>query len=185
MITFLISILILILILMISDRTNFVRVKNGRVYEVVDLPNQQVAAKYMNKLDSNARELINHLVRIGDKYAPMLVERYNPQNLIEVSPINTDSTSYTINKGQVLALCLRNEHMPRWVFYDINTLTFVLIHELAHLSINEHQHIPKFWNAFRHLLFVAAEIGIYVPINYQQFPREYCGLQITSNPTYQ
>ena len=66
--------------------------------------------------------------------------------------------------------------------HDINTLTFVFIHELAHISIPYDGHPPEFWEAFRQLLLDASEIGLIELIDYEQYPVEYCGMEINSNP---
>ena len=44
--------------------------------------------------------------------------------------------------------------------HDINTLTFVFIHELAHISIPYDGHPPEFWEAFRLLLIDSNNIGL-------------------------
>ncbi len=111
-----------------------------------------------------------------------LLEYYNPDNLVENSPKNIDGdTSYTYNDGSTLALCLRHAKNNHEV-HDINTLTFVFIHELAHISIPYDGHPPEFWEAFKRLLLDANTIGLIEIIDYEQYPVEYCGMEINSNP---
>ena len=128
-----------------------------------------------------------------------LLMYYNPDNLVENSPKNINGdTSYTYNDGSTIALCLRNTKnnttnviLPdgsvsrsdtMYSIHDINTLTFVFIHELAHISIPYDGHPPEFWEAFRLLLIDSNNIGLIDLINYEQYPVKYCGMEINSNP---
>src|SRR5690242_13768680 len=65
-----------------------------------------------------------------------LFERYNKDAIYEISPLNkANLTSYTENKGEQLVLCLR-EKMPKNgenQLHDINTMMFVVCHELTHI----------------------------------------------------
>ena len=70
------------------------------------------------------------------------------------------------------------------VLIDINTLTFVALHELAHLMTQSFGHKTEFWKNFKFLLKEAKEIGIYQPDDYKKSPKEYCGMKITDNPLY-
>lgn len=65
---------------------------------------------------------------------------------------------------------------------DSNTLTFVGIHELAHLMTTEVGHTPLFWSNMEVLLEVAVKHKLYRPENYESQPKQYCGIEITSSP---
>ena len=67
---------------------------------------------------------------------------------------------------------------------DENTLTFVAIHELAHIATKSVGHKQEFWDNFKFLLTNAREAGLYKPEDYKRKPREYCGMKITDNPYY-
>ena len=45
-------------------------------------------------------------------------------------------------------------------------------------------HKQEFWENFKFLLEGATEIGIYVPEDYKEKPREYCSMMIKDNPYY-
>lgn len=123
--------------------------------------------------------------------ARRLLNLYNPDNLAENSPRDPEGdTSYTIDKGAILALCLR-ERDPAHAgdpavhdIHDINTLTFVALHELTHIAIEELDHPRRFWEAFKFLLGEAAAAGILRAVDYSAAPAEYCGLRIDYNPLY-
>jgi len=56
-------------------------------------------------------------------------KNYKDGNLTEASENGGSSTSYTINKKDMF-LCIRNSDNG---FTDINTLTYILLHELSHV----------------------------------------------------
>lgn len=120
-----------------------------------------------------------------------LLKRYNPDNLIEHSPRKIGSdTSYTLNKGELIALCLR-ERDPKsmgdpsiYDFHEFNTLVFVALHELTHIAIDELGHSQTFWMTFRFLLEAAEDAKIYISPDYEKNPQHYCGVLINYNPRY-
>ena len=114
-----------------------------------------------------------------------LLDLYNPDNLAENSPKDpSGDTSYTLNKGAVVAICLRERAARAENIHDLDTLTFVTIHEMAHIAVKDIDHPPRFWEAFRFLLEAAEEAGIYRSADYAKAPHQYCGLSIDYNPRY-
>jgi hypothetical protein len=67
---------------------------------------------------------------------------------------------------------------------DINTLTFVALHELGHLMTESIGHEREFWVNFRYLIKKANQLGIYEPVDYSKSPQSYCGMEITDSPLY-
>jgi hypothetical protein len=140
-----------------------------------------------------------------------LLSRYNPDNLAENSPMDPQGdTAYTIDKGSVLAICLRTKSQSdlkeevscegalkngtkdcapliRAVahsIHNIDILTFVTFHELAHIAIEEHDHPKRFWQAFKFILQEARLAGILLGTNYTKVPERYCGMDVDYNPLY-
>jgi hypothetical protein len=120
-----------------------------------------------------------------------LLARYNPDNLAENSPRDpSGDTSYTIGKGDVLALCLRERDPLRagdprlYDIHDLNTLMFVMVHELTHVAILDLDHPPRFWRAFKFLLAESVKAGVLDPVNYDRLPEEYCGMSIDYSPLH-
>lgn len=68
-----------------------------------------------------------------------------------------------VNKGYEIYICLDGD--------DVNSATYVLIHELAHMSVPEYDHTNAFWNNFKKLKKLAIEHGLYTP----EGSRTYCG----------
>jgi hypothetical protein len=114
-----------------------------------------------------------------------LVNNYNPDRIYEISPRNSsNSTSYTENK-RTLILCLRRK-TPNAAgeneLHDVNTIMFVMLHELSHMMNNTWDHGEDFWILFKFILLNAVEAGIYQSVNYKKYPINYCGLVLEYNP---
>ena len=73
---------------------------------------------------------------------------------------------YNTNKGGDIAVCLDGE--PNEIFH-------VLIHELAHCTVDEYEHSPKFWNNYIELRDICVDLGIYDKIPNKT---EFCGEHI-------
>jgi len=117
-----------------------------------------------------------------------LLDRYDPDKLAESSPHNpTGDTSYTLDKGRLVALCLRQKRPDSDGLHDATLLWFVKVHELAHIGLDETGHPPVFWETFKFLLHECADAGL-VPSgrwpDYAQNPVDYCGLHVDYSPFY-
>lgn len=105
-------------------------------------------------------------------------------SILSEAAIDKRYTTYTINKKD-MHICLRtrdnNENL-----YDINTLMYVILHELAHLCNYDKNDNPinghglEFKNIFQMLVKEAINIGIYEYVNYEKMPQEYCGIIIST-----
>lgn len=163
-----------------------------RVHDVHEHPQQ--AADTLSVLNNTVIELMRYLrdkyVRgeLGNKYPARklsvrkMLARYNPDNLAENSPKDPNGdTAYSIDKGSIIAICLRSKRTGE--IHDLDILKFVTIHEMAHIAINAIDHPPEFWSTFRFLLEDAAEAGIFTSPDYNKYPTEYCGIDVNYNPT--
>lgn len=157
-----------------------------------DYTDKEAAAKTMSDLNIIGHSLTDYLV---DRYgtagghtralmARNLQKRYGGSaSLRETHPHNKENdTSYTIDKGDILSLCLRTGSGD---LHDFETLKFVFLHELTHIAANVYQHPDKFWQMFKIILQESEAAGLYRPINYSNRPVKYCGkLDISYNPYY-
>jgi len=166
---------------------NLVSVKsstNGQTYSVQNLPDKEEAANKMAELQSKIEKLIdfykNDPSAMGDPRVKVMVERFNPNNMVENS-LDDDSTSYSENKGEKIVVCLRDKTQG-YPFVDMNTVTFVVLHEMAHLMTITIGHTPEFWANFRRILQDSIQCGIYQEVNYSKNPTPYCGMTITDSP---
>ena len=116
-----------------------------------------------------------------------LIRNYDSNQIYEISPLNTSGvTSYTQNK-KTLILCLRKKETDESgnnKLHDINTIIFVVIHELSHMMNNLWGHKMNFWILFKFMLLNACECGIYEPVDYRKYPVYYCGLLLSYNPLF-
>ena len=107
----------------------------------------------------------------------------DPYRFVESTP-DAEHTSYSVNKGEKIHMCLRQREGTNEKLVDENIMVFVALHELGHVITPTLGHGPDFWNNFAWLIKQAEAIGIY---NYQDFkahPVSYCGLKITDSPSY-
>jgi hypothetical protein len=86
---------------------------------------------------------------------------------IHGSRMNRGTIGYNVNKGYEIYICLDKD--------DINSAMNVLIHELAHVTVDEYDHSPEFWASFKDLKALCKTLGIYTPI---EGSIEYCGITI-------
>jgi len=161
--------------------------KDGNIYCVRDseLARQEEAANLL----ATVTEKCKHLVRyMQDNYGQQenvqrLVSGFNPKKVMETLPTST-LTAYSENKGEKVAFCLNKKKDNDANLIDEHTLTFVAIHELAHIATKSIGHKSEFWENFRFLLEKAKEAHIHDPTDYKKSPKEYCGMTITDNPYY-
>ncbi len=92
------------------------------------------------------------------------------QSFTEI-PLRQGSSSYTENKESI-TLCLKNPEDGS--YYDMNTIMYVSLHELAHSISTTIGHGDEFKKNFSALLQLAAQKGIYDPSI--PIPETYCGI---------
>jgi len=126
--------------------------------------------KLVDYLKENMNEFPENLSHIKD-----LIKRTKVINIME-TPKDEKYTSYTINKGEKIVFCLRSKYVEE--IHDMNTLMYVVIHELAHVGCPEYGHTPLFKKIFKFLLLQSKKIKIYTPIDYRIKPQNYCGMVI-------
>lgn len=154
--------------------------KQYLVREHVDAP---ASATMLEQIDHRIQALLGYLSEHGNQYPEyvpyidQLLKNGPRIKLTEASP-KSRHTSYTINKGEEIAICLRD---PQDRMHDINTIMYVTIHELAHVACPEVGHTPLFREIFVFLLKISIQIGIYNQVNYQKTPQAYCGIVIREN----
>ena len=195
-----ITVLVIIIIYQIREffpsdplsKTNYVATRDNKRFRVHDhFNNAQEAANLLSFLDDRATDLIRNLQRQYGNNSGMagnatrrLLARYNPDNLVESSPNGSQKdTSYSIDKGAIIAMCLRSRD-GTYRLHDKNILTFVLIHELAHVAADVNDHPPEFWRIFQFLLKEAEKNNVIRNIDYSKNPVEYCGLKVDFNPYF-
>lgn len=160
----------------------FIKSKNdNQFYLVRNLPDKQKAAETLSTLADDLDKLVKHMYA---KYpdnddVKRLYKNFNKNNISEGSP-DSNYTSYSVNKGEKIVLCIRQKDTNN-SFVEKNVLLYVSIHELGHLMTDEIGHTPTFWTNFKFLLTEAVDIGIYKKVDYSKQPADFCGIKVSSS----
>ena len=157
---------------------------DGNRYCVRDRQKLELAADLLAKVTNKCKLLVEYMKEKHptDPRVIKLVKGFNPKSINETLP-TSELTAYSENKGEKLAFCL-NTTKTGDKLIDIDTLTFVAIHELSHIMTTSIGHKQDFWQNFKFLLENAKAANIYQPVNYKKEPKEYCGMTIHDNPYY-
>jgi WLM domain len=158
---------------------------DGNRYCVRDRVDTKEAADLLAKVTQNMKDLVKYMQEKhgDDERVQRLVKGFNPKKISETLP-TSELTAYSENKGEKIAFCLNKTKNSENTLIDLNTLTFVSIHELSHITTTTIGHKQDFWLNFKFLLENAKAAGIYNPVDYKKNPESYCGMIITDNPYY-
>ena len=151
-------------------------------YLVRNLEDKNLAADMLAKLRGKLEKICEIMKNKypNDESVSRMNDRFNSENITE-SGKNNQYTSYSVNKGEKVVFCIRQKDEDESIV-DENTLTFVAIHELAHIMTKSVGHTPEFWSNFKRLLKEAVEQNLYVKENYSSNPKEYCGIKVSDSP---
>lgn len=160
---------------------------DGKQYKVRDMADKMEAANLMAKLRLRLTKLCGILEqKYPDKpQVKLMIKNFrsDPHRFLESTP-DSEHTSYSVNKGESIHLCLRQRQGPDESLVDENVMTFVALHELAHVCTESVGHGPDFWNNFGWLLKEAEANNLYTYTDFSAHPVSYCGVYITDSPRY-
>ena len=158
--------------------------KDGNKYCVRDRQKLELAANLLATVTEKCKKIVKYMKEKhpDDERTKRLVKGFNPKKINETLP-TSELTAYSENKGEKIAFCL-NTTKDGDKLIDINTLTFVALHELSHRMTVSIGHKQEFWQNFKFVLENAKECGVYEPVNYKKKPTQYCGMTINDNPYY-
>jgi len=158
--------------------------RDGNRYCVREREKLELAADLLAQVTEKCKKLVVYMKEKhpDDERVKRLVAGFNPKRISETLP-TSELTAYSENKGEKIAFCLnKTKHGDRLI--DLDTLTFVALHELSHISTKSIGHKQEFWQNFKFVLENAKESGIYIPVDYKKNPKEYCGTTIDDNPYF-
>ena len=187
LIIIIVIIFIICLILYKKKTNNTINVKSdldNENYLVQNLPQKSSAATTLSIIRKRIFILRDYLEKNIDSYPTykpyieQFIHRINNLVLTENDP-RGKYTSYTVNKGDKITLCLRSKKTEK--LHDINLIMYVVLHELAHVACPEINHTKLFKKIFIFFLKIASKLKIYQIKDYQIDPTEYCGLIINEN----
>ncbi len=152
------------------EAANMLATLKNIIRKIVDY----IMAKINNKQFANTQRYIT--------YKPYILTLESKIKTVEIkeTPENSNYTSYTVNKGDEIVFCIRSKTKP-YNIHDINLITYVLLHEIAHIACPEYDHTPLFKQIFKFLCEEAIEMGIYTKINFYLHPHMYCGMNINDS----
>jgi predicted metal-dependent hydrolase len=155
-----------------------IKTSDGQYHMVRDLPDKKAAAELMSEIKRRMTTLSKHMINKGND---VLNERFSNATIHETD-LSESGTSYSINKGKELSICMRNKDTKK--IHNINLLMFVCIHEMAHLMSNSYGHNDEFDGNFKKLLQEAVKLGLYSNEDYSKNNVEYCGMTVDHNPLF-
>jgi predicted metal-dependent hydrolase len=167
----------------INNEVTYVQSKfDNRKYLVRNVKDKQEGCELLAKIRAKLEKISGIL---NEKYGnedriKRLMKKFNPDKISETG-VSNKYTSYSINKGEKIVLCLRAKDENQTLI-DENTITFVALHELAHIMTKSIGHKPEFWDNFKFILKEAVDNEIYIPEDYKKSPKSYCGIMVTDNP---
>lgn len=160
---------------------------DNKEYLVRDMADKQQAADLMASIRIKMSNLKVHLEsKYPDKpQVKQLNTNFEPDpNRFYESTPDSDLTSYSVNKGESIHLCLRQREDNNESLVDENVIMFVSLHEMSHMITKTIGHGQDFWNNFAWLLKEAELIGLYNAQDFKAHPVKYCGMSITDQPSY-
>jgi hypothetical protein len=158
--------------------------KDGNTYCVRERAKLELAADLLATVTAKCKDMVVYMEKTHpeDERVKRLVKGFNPKKITETLP-TSKLTAYSENKGEKIAFCL-NTTKEGDKLIDINTLTYVALHELSHVMTKSIGHKQEFWENFKFMLENAKAAGIYDPVDYKNNPKDYCGIKINDNPYY-
>lgn len=155
-------------------------------YLVRNLPDKQEAADRLARVRQKILILQKHLkqTHMEKSFVKQMIDNFDcsADRFSESTP-DAQFTSYSVNKGEKIFMCLRQRNEKEELVQE-NIILFVALHEMSHVGTVSVGHTPEFWNNFAWLLKQAEATKIYEYSNFAAHPVEYCGVHITDAPTY-
>ena len=154
---------------------------DNELYKVQSKDDKQAAADTLAILRIKLRKMSDHLLRNfpSSNCAKNLKNNYNDFKYLSENNDTRYHTSYTVNKGEEMVLCIRQTNNS---LVPMNDITFVALHEMAHICTSSRDHTPEFWTNFSFLLQEAVKLQLWEYIDYDKRPVDYCGIMITDTP---
>lgn len=179
--------IIIIYIFFISNKTNLLLIeKNGNKILVRDMKDASESAELLSTVIDKMYILRDNLVQDKLLYPEftediiLMSNNFNKtRTIIYENNINSEYTSYSVNKGEEIVFCLRCKKTT--ILHNLNLIMYVAIHEMAHTACIEIGHPPLFNKIFKFLLEHAIRLKIYYYENYNINPVEYCGMTLYTN----
>ena len=149
---------------------------DGKSYQVKNDHLAQESADILATINQRISLLKTHIEGVDPK--PEYTSRLAKHITIGENILNLD-TAFTMFKKNIY-FCLTPKKKDANI-YDINTLMYIALHELAHVCSKSSGHTREFKLVYKDLLQRAIDIGVYEYVDYTKYPVDYCGLKIEYN----
>ena len=177
--------------MIIEEFVNKLGIELENIYNSTNFNNKNVNDELTILVDKFNKNIITLLDHLNKEYSDIYwIKRLNQNykrngNSLSEASVEDGFTSFTIDK-EYMHICLRTRDSSEKL-YDLNTLMYVIIHELAHMGNYDSNGNPieghglEFIEKFRFLLKESIKLGIYSYEDYSVRPKEYCGITINKN----
>lgn len=165
--------------------------------ETIEVDGDKILVRKSRNMKASAillNELINRMYLLRDylvanvetfpeeyqQYILYMEKNFN-RNRTKIFETSLDSnyTSYAVDKGAELVFCLRCKSSG--ALHRINLLMYVAVHEMAHTACPESGHTPLFNKIFKFMLEQAIILQLYYYEDYSAHHVEYCGMKLYTN----
>jgi predicted metal-dependent hydrolase len=177
-----ILIIVILIIFYYASEKIFFKIKGTYVksenttYLVKNTKNKYKKVEILNKLFEDIDYILENFKLDGydiEEVRKKIKEMEIIENLTE------EDSSYTINKGERMVICLANRETDK--IYDYNLTLYVILHEVSHMICKSYGHGDEFKMIFNKLCKKAIDLGIYKYTDYKKKPEEYCGLILNTS----
>jgi len=144
-------------------------------YRVRNQEDETEAADTLAKINARVDTLLTYFKEKKmdeQKNVKRLLQNYNPRRLHE-RPVDSRFPAYSIDKGEDIFICVREQNRGK-VMKNINSIMYVMLHELAHIMTVSVGHTVEFWTNYDFLIKHAIEARVY---HYEDYTRKnvmYC-----------
>lgn len=177
MIIIYIAVVLIILCLFVNYNYKYIKSEiDGRYYVVQNTEFAQQSANLLGEINIRIQKLIKNIP--DQEVYKKRLDMYQPSKLGE--NIFGFDTAYTVNKGQLMLVCL-DKREDDYTLHKINTLMYVAVHELAHIGSVSNGHTPEFKSIFKSLLGYAVKFNLYEYVDYAKVDETYCSIKLTNN----
>lgn len=169
--------IILLFYIFFYDNLYPTKANDNNIYYVRNT-NKLKAANKLASINVFLKKLISKL--LTDYKDNKLVQTMGKKKIIvKELPKNTEKkVAYTVNKS-VIYICLRTNNNFET---NLNSIKFVIMHELSHIISNTYGHTEEYWNIFRLVLKSSIKHKLYNYRNYYNNPVNYCNIKIDTTP---
>jgi hypothetical protein len=136
---------------------------SGRCYKVMP-ENGKKSADILDTLYLKYIKLQQYMSDTGKpsrKIADKFRTRLSRENIMELES-SSGLKGFTTDKGKILKIKLKTDDNK---YIDTNNITYVFLHELAHIMSDSYGHNNEFNENFRFILKLAIQKGLYIPSN--------------------